>query len=164
MRMARVITLVLMVSFLLTLAWLARLQHGGPARQDIELPGNEPATIYLPGPGYPFYTSFAPPVEQRPPCVVHGFTSDREFMSSLARRMAQNGYAVLAIDVHGHGSNRNPFSEGFESGPKSILYQDIKQAVDFLRDYPLVDGSRIVVMGIRWAVARRSISHRKAPN
>ena len=28
----------------------------------------------------------------------------------LARRMAENGYAVLAIDVNGHGQNRNPFN------------------------------------------------------
>ncbi len=149
MRMTRIITLVLLVLFLLAMVRLARLQSGGPSHQDVELPGGEPATFYLPGAGYPFYTSFAPPIEKRPPAIVlvHGFTSDREFMSSLARRMTQNGYAVLAIDLHGHGSNRNPFSQGFSQGPKGALFQDIKQAVDYLRDYPLVDGSRIVVMG-----------------
>jgi hypothetical protein len=40
MRMARVVTLVLVLSFLLTLTWLGRLQHRGPARQDIELANN----------------------------------------------------------------------------------------------------------------------------
>src|SRR3954471_21184960 len=130
MRISRIITLVLLLLFLLSITHLARLQSGGPAHQDVELPGGVPATMYLPGEGHPFYTSFAPPIEKRPPAIVlvHGFTSDREFMSSLARRMTQNGYAVLAIDLQGHGSNRNPFSQVFQQGPRGPLFQDIKQA------------------------------------
>ena len=149
MSMTRVVTLALVVVFILALTWLARLHMGGPAHQDVELPGGEPATMYLPGEGLPFFTLFPPPAAERPPAIVlmHGFSGDREIMSVLARRLTQNGYAVLAMDVHGHGSNRNPFSEGFQSGASSTLFHDVKQAIDFLRDYPLVDGSRIVVMG-----------------
>src|SRR5258708_4775303 len=110
------------------------------------LPGMEPATMYLPGSGYPFYNLFPKPVAERPPAVVlvHGFIADRQTMSSLAGRIAENGYAVLAIDVSGHGENRNPFKDGFNA---AALRQDIRNAVDFLRDDDQVDGSRIVVMG-----------------
>ena len=103
--------------------------------------------MYLPGPGYPFYTLFPKPVAQRPPAVVliHGFTGDRVLMSGLARRLAENGYAVLAIDVNGHGENRNPFNGG--AAASDSLRANVKTAVDYLRDNQLVDGSRIVVMG-----------------
>jgi len=111
------------------------------------LPGNEPATMYLPGPGDPFFVQFPKPAAERPPGVVliHGFTGDRVLMSGLARRLADNGYGVLAIDVNGHGENRNPFNgSNFDS---SSLRENVKAAVDFLRSSQSVDGSRIVVMG-----------------
>jgi dienelactone hydrolase len=135
------------ILFLLFVTWLARLQHGGPAHQDVELSGGIPGTIYLPGPGNPFYTLFPPPPAQRPPVVVlmHGFMSDRVMMSTLARRLAENGYAVLAIDANGHGDNRNPFADTMTRS--DALRDDFKAAVDFLRHFDLVDASRIVVMG-----------------
>ena len=103
--------------------------------------------MYLPGPGDPFFMQFPKPAAERPPGVVliHGFTGDRVLMSGLARRLADNGYGVLAIDVNGHGENRNPFNgSNFDS---SSLRENVKAAVDFLRSSQLVDGSRIVVMG-----------------
>ena len=66
-------------------------------------------------------------------------------MSALARRIAENGYVVIAIDVNGHGENRNPFNGGGLNA--GALRDNIKTAVDFLRGYEQVDGSRIVVMG-----------------
>ena len=104
--------------------------------------------MYLPGatnqigPENPFYQTFPKPPEQRPPAVmlVHGFSSDRVNTSVLARRIAQNGYGVLAIDLRGHGENRNPFDEGG-------LRDDLEAAVEFLRHSSLVDGSRIMVVG-----------------
>ena len=147
MKISRVIAIAIAVAFVLAVARLDYLNEHGPAHSPVTLPGMEPATIYLPGSGFPFFNQFPKPVAERPPAVVlvHGFTADRQTMSALARRIAQNGYAVLAIDVSGHGENRNPFKgEGFNSG---ALRSDIKNAVDFLREYDQVDGSRIVVIG-----------------
>ena len=145
MRPLYIFALVIAILFLLALARLARLDAGGPAHQFVNLPGQEPATLYLPGGRNPFYRVFPPAT--RPPAVVmvHGFTVDRQYMSTLARRIAQNGYAVLAIDVSGHGANRNPFPGGFANA--DALRGDVKKAVDFLRSYQFVDGSRIAVMG-----------------
>ena len=88
-----------------------------------------------------------PEAAARPPAVVlvHGFAADRVAMSTLARRLAQNGYAVLAIDLHGHGANRNAFAFGVAED--NVLRQDIRAAVNYLRNAQLVDASRIVVMG-----------------
>ncbi|HEY6421573.1 MAG TPA: alpha/beta fold hydrolase [Candidatus Binataceae bacterium] len=148
MRILRIGAWVVAVLFILTIARLAQLDKGGPSHSSFELPGRVPATFYLPGAANPFFTLFPKPVDQRPAAVVlvHGFMSDRQMMSALARRITQNGYAVLAIDVRGHGANRNPFySDNFVA--PDALSPDIKAAVDFLRSSERVDGSRIVVMG-----------------
>ncbi|MGH7923271.1 MAG: alpha/beta hydrolase [Candidatus Binatus sp.] len=147
MKIYRIIAIALAVVFILAIARLTQLENGGPPHAFVMLPGQEPATMYLPGPGYPFYTQFPKPVAERPPAVVliHGFSADREIMSMLARRLAENGYGVLAIDVNGHGENRNPFNGG--EAESSSLREDVKRAVDYLRSSNLVDGSRIVVMG-----------------
>ncbi|HUA33327.1 MAG TPA: alpha/beta fold hydrolase [Candidatus Binataceae bacterium] len=140
------------VLFLLSVAWLAHLQNGGPAHQPIELSNGVTGMMYLPGPieparANPFYELFAKPQALRPPAVVlmHGFMSDSVMMSTLARRLAENGYAVLAIDANGHGANRNPFGDTMTRS--GALRDDFSAAVDFLRNYERVDGSRIVVMG-----------------
>src|SRR5277367_45651 len=114
MKISHIIAIGLAVIFLLLIARLTRLENGGPPHAFVMLPGQEPATMYLPGPGDPFYQLIPKPAAERPPAVVlvHGFTGDRVLMSGLARRLAENGYAVLAIDVHGHGENRNPFNSG----------------------------------------------------
>ena len=64
-------------------------------------------------------------------------------MSTLARRLAANGYAVLAIEARGHGANRNPFA----GGRPDHLAEEFGTAVSFLRASPHVDGDRLAVMG-----------------
>ena len=147
MKISRIIAIGLAVVFILAIARLARLENGGPSHTFIMLPGQEPATLYIPGPERPFFMQLPKPAGERPPAVVliHGFMADRKLMSVLARRLAENGYAVLAIDVNGHGENSNPFGGGV--GDAGSLREDVKQAVDYLRSSPFVDGSRIVVMG-----------------
>jgi dienelactone hydrolase len=145
---AGVAAAILAVAFAIAVAFLMRRDHAGPPHIDFELPGNEPATLYLPrADGETVIPISPPPADERPPAVVlvHGFASDRVAMSTLARRVAQNGYAVLAIDLHGHGANRNPFALGVAED--SVLRDDIRTAVDYLRDSQLVDPARIVVMG-----------------
>jgi dienelactone hydrolase len=142
----RVLAFVLGVAFLVAVARLIALDRGGPAHTDLSLPGGAPATLYMPGAGNPIMRLF-PPAE-RPPCVVlgHGFLADRQLMSTLARRIAENGYAVLAFDFHGHGQNRNPLAHD-EIDPHGELVADVGAAVRFMRGYQMVDGSRIVVIG-----------------
>ena len=87
------------------------------------------------------------PRGDRPPAVVlvHGFAADRILMSSLARRLAESGYAVLAIDVRGHGGNHNPVPDG--RARPDWLSEDLSAAVGFLRSSPYVDGSRLALVG-----------------
>lgn len=143
--MARIRTLVSLVALaatLLSILWLARLEAGGPARTELSLPGEIPATLYL-----PVAADSDPESLGGPPSVVlaHGFASDRMGMSILARALTQAGYAVLTLDFRGHGANRNRFTRS--RSREGSLHSDMRAAVDFLRTSPDVDGARISVMG-----------------
>lgn len=145
-----IISLAAFGGFLLASAWLGRLERGGPPHADLTLEGGLPATLFLPesgSDGARVAFDQAPPPEARPPVVVlmHGFSSDRANLSSLARRIAGSGIAVLTLDARGHGENRNRFPGGWARADS--LAPDFAAAVDFLRTSPLVDGSRIAVMG-----------------
>jgi dienelactone hydrolase len=146
------VSLVAFAAFLLASAWLGRLERGGPPHADLALDGEVPATLFLPGPSSSDeLASFsdAPPPGERPPVVIltHGISSDRANMSSLARKLAGAGFAVLTLDLRGHGENRNRFPTGRGRGRADALAPDLAMAVDFLRTSPLVDGSRIALMG-----------------
>src|SRR5499426_848850 len=149
-RVVRVASALAFAVFLAATAWLGRLEREGPAHGDLLLAGGVPATLYLPGPARgPGLVAFldSPPREERPPAIalMHGFGGDRLSLSSLARRLAASGYAVLAIDARGHGENRNPVRRGFVRS--DVFYEDFAAAIDYLRLSPFVDGQRLAVMG-----------------
>jgi dienelactone hydrolase len=118
-------------------------ERGGPAHGDVSLDRGIPATLYLPQVGEDDGDLPSPPAkgQPRPPVVVmaHGYSADRASMSGMARSLAKAGYAVLSIDLRGHGSNTRGF-QGELSG-------DIDSAVDWAQTSPFVDGERIAVLG-----------------
>src|SRR5262249_52080505 len=69
---------------------------------------------------------------------------DTAMTSSLARRIAKAGYAVIAIDFRGHGENRNPFEQ---SGEGTQLRQDIDAALLYARSQSRFDGQRVALAG-----------------
>src|SRR5262245_1123879 len=149
-RSVRVVSAVAFAVFLCAAVWLARLDRAGPPHADVMLAGGVPATLFLPAAaGASGARAFLdpPPRGERPPAIVlmHGFAGDRLSLSSLARRLAMAGYAVLAIDARGHGENRNPFARGWARADG--FAPDFAAAVDWLRLSPFVDGERIAVMG-----------------
>jgi dienelactone hydrolase len=151
--LARILLLVsgaAFAGFLLASAWLGSLERGGPPHSDLTLEGGVPATLFLPPtPTGDAFSAFVdpPPPGERPPAVIlaHGISSDRANLSGLARRLAGAGFAVLTLDLRGHGENRNRFPIG--RGRADSLAPDFAAAVDFLRSSALVDGSRIAVAG-----------------
>jgi len=149
--MARIVALVSAAALAVFLAgsvWMAQLDRAGPPHAEVMLGGGVPATVYLPEGGERGSAFFDPPPrEERPPAVVvmHGFAGDRLSMSGFSRRLAAAGYAVLAIDARGHGQNRNAFARSWAQA--GYFFPDLRAAVDFLRAYPFVDGSRIALLG-----------------
>jgi dienelactone hydrolase len=147
-RHMRVVSAVALVVYLVAAAWLGRLEDAGPAHTDVAITGGIPGTLFLPEPSQGSRVFLdAPPRSERPPAVLlmHGFASDRLGVSGLARRLGESGYAVLTIDVQGHGQNRNRYRGSEATGDS--FYAELSAAVDYLRASPHVDGSRIVVMG-----------------
>jgi dienelactone hydrolase len=143
----RVLCAVVAVIFLLATWRLGALERLGSPHYVTTLDGGIPATVYIPGtPGSFAHVPFPPPVGARPPVVVllHGYSGDRAAMSTLARRLAQNGIAVISIEFAGHGINRNPFSRGETD---DTLVSETRTAVAYARSLPLVDGNRIIVIG-----------------
>lgn len=114
------------------------------ARTSMVFPGGVPAVVWEPSPPLEFgqTPAFDPPV----PVVIlcHGFSGDTAMTSTLARRIAKAGYAVIAIDFRGHGENRNPFEL---SGDGAQLRQDIDAALLYARTQPRFDGQRIALAG-----------------
>jgi dienelactone hydrolase len=135
---------VLLVAVVLGVVLLGRLgaqERGGPPHTFANLANGAPATLYVPGKldggGFPL----APAKGQRPPVVIvaHGFSADQQIMSTISRSLAKAGYAVVALDFRGHGSNTHSFS--------GDLHQDIEAALDYADRSPYVDNTRIALLG-----------------
>jgi len=131
-------TTVVGILLLVSIVRLSLFDDGGPTHSFMQV-GNEPATIYLPGPPPGI---FEPKTRPAAVVLIHGLSFDRQAMSVLARRLASNGYAVLAIDLPGHGENATTFVDDL-----GILRDEVHLAVDHLRLSKMVDGTRIVVIG-----------------
>jgi dienelactone hydrolase len=59
--------------------------------------------------------------------VAHGYGGCKEQMLGLSARLAEEGWASLAIDLRGHGAHPVPLDDG--------LLQDLEAALDFMRRY-----------------------------
>ncbi len=154
-RLCTVVPLLALGVTLVSVFWLSHLEKLGPERISVRLDGDAPATLYLPPRPGLAQASLDTLGDARdgvaedvgPPVVVlvHGIASDQAGMSVLARALVQADYAVLTVDLRGHGANRNPFIAA--RGRGDFLVEDLRAAVDFLRMSRKVDGARISVMG-----------------
>jgi dienelactone hydrolase len=138
----RVTAVVLVLAAFLLLLKLNDQQEGGPAHGEFSIGDGIPATLYLPVDAEDDGDLPEPlPKGERPPVIVmaHGYSADRASMSGMARSLARAGYAVLNIDLRGHGSNTHAF--------RGDLRDDFAAAVDWATTTPWVDGSRLAVLG-----------------
>jgi len=132
---------VLVVLGALLLVQLGAQERGGPAHLDLSIGDGIPATLYVPDEFDDGEFPYQKPVGERPPLVVvaHGYSADRMIMSSMARSLARAGYAALAFDFRGHGSNTGEFS--------GELRDDFDAVLDWAETSPLIDPERIAVLG-----------------
>lgn len=120
---------------------LGALEREGPAHTDVFIGDGIPATLYLPFDDDDGDIPYQRPTGERPPVVViaHGYSADQAIMSSMARSLAEAGYATLTFDLRGHGSNTHAF--------EGDLTNDLDAVVDWVERSPLVDAERITVLG-----------------
>jgi pimeloyl-ACP methyl ester carboxylesterase len=80
----------------------------------------------------------APPAQLlRPWLLVHGLASNARLWDGVARRLAQWGHPVVAVDQRGHGRSSKP-DDGFDMG---TVADDLRLLIDDLGwDRPMVAG------------------------
>jgi len=95
--------------------------------------------------GYVLSATFWPsrvPVAKSPALIlVHQYNSDRRDFSISVPTFQSNGYNVLTYDIRGFGKSKQ--------GPTKLsdLPNDVIGAIDFLKQQPIVDGSKIGIVG-----------------
>ncbi len=142
--LARVLTLAAAIGYAVAVALLVSAEQD-VAHYSVTLSNGAPAVVYEPGTPVPF----GPPDQESPlPVVVlaHGFSGSKGMMSSLARRLARGGYAVVTFDFRGHGGNRQAFERAL-GGASDGLATDLDAAVLFARTESRFDGKRVAIAG-----------------
>jgi pimeloyl-ACP methyl ester carboxylesterase len=84
--------------------------------------------------------------------LLHGYGEDRNVWQDFKDQLVARGWAVLALDLRGHGQstvrNQKTFAATTEwrTSPHEFPH-DIDPALDFLKAQPRLDSRRIVVIG-----------------
>jgi dienelactone hydrolase len=77
---------------------------------------------------------FLPEAPRGGAAVVHGYGGCKEQMLGISARLAEEGWAALALDLRGHGEHPAPLNEG--------VLQDLDAALSWLRRF-----GRVVAVG-----------------
>jgi len=98
---------------------------------------------------------FPPPDDLRTPApmviLLHMYRSDRRAWQPLIRPLHEAGFAVLAVDLRGHGESATTETRQrvLERDPKLFreMQNDLRGAYDFLAGQPRVDRARFALVG-----------------
>jgi pimeloyl-ACP methyl ester carboxylesterase len=84
--------------------------------------------------------------------LLHGYGEDRSVWTKFSRDLLTRGWAVMALDLRGHGESR--VKNGMPLQPSTAWRTDIHQfpvdldpALDWLKSRPRVNSRKIVVIG-----------------
>jgi dienelactone hydrolase len=84
--------------------------------------------------------------------LLHGYGEDRNVWKDFSRELLNRGYAVMALDLRGHGESRLKNQLPMQVTPewRTNLHEfpvDLDPALDWLKSRPRVDNSKIIVIG-----------------
>ena len=84
--------------------------------------------------------------------LLHGYGEDRKVWDAFRAQLIARGFAVLALDLRGHGEsktkNRRPLAASPEWRTSSHDFaQDVDPALDWLKKQPRLDSKKIVIVG-----------------
>ena len=84
--------------------------------------------------------------------LLHGYGEDRKVWESLKAKFVAQGWAVMSLDLRGHGDskikNQRPITASPEWRSSSHDFaQDIDPALDWLKQQPRLDSKKIVIVG-----------------
>jgi len=84
--------------------------------------------------------------------LLHGYGESREVWSSLADRLLGTGWAILTVDLRGHGQSRARGRtllvprESWRSDSQEFPL-DLPPVIDWLKTHPRLDTNRIAIIG-----------------
>jgi pimeloyl-ACP methyl ester carboxylesterase len=84
--------------------------------------------------------------------LLHGYGEDRSVWKDFSKQLLNAGWAVMALDLRGHGEsrvkNKVPIqaSADWRTNPHEFP-QDLGPALDWLKSRPRIEGRKIVVIG-----------------
>jgi len=84
--------------------------------------------------------------------LLHGFGEDRSAWKDFSKDLLNRGWAVMALDLRGHGESRSKNQQPLTASPdwRANLHEfpvDLDPALDWLKSRPRVDNRKIVVIG-----------------
>ena len=145
MKLSRLSTILLAMPFMLSCMTASAHAKAPAGAVDVSLQSEDDYSIA----GWYYDSKF-----DASPAVIllHMRGSDKSANSQLAATLQAEGYAVLAIDLRGHGESRfpdgsNPGHEKLTSADYLAMLRDIRAAHDYLNSRDDVDGERIAIVG-----------------
>jgi dienelactone hydrolase len=96
---------------------------------------------------------FKPAKEKSPALILlHMRGSDKSSFASLATKLHTEGFAVISIDLRGHGDSQfpdgsRPDFKDLQNGDYLAMLNDVRAAHDFLAGKPAVDAERVGIIG-----------------
>jgi pimeloyl-ACP methyl ester carboxylesterase len=84
--------------------------------------------------------------------LLHGYGEDRFVWTKFSKELLTRGWAVMALDLRGHGQSRTKNGVTIQPSPawRTDIHQfpvDVDPALDWLKSRPRVDSRKIVVIG-----------------
>jgi dienelactone hydrolase len=84
--------------------------------------------------------------------LLHGYGEDRSAWKDFSKELLNRGWAVMALDLRGHGESRLKNQRPVAASPdwRTNLHEfpvDLDPALDWLKSRPRVDNRKIVVIG-----------------
>jgi pimeloyl-ACP methyl ester carboxylesterase len=84
--------------------------------------------------------------------LLHGYGEDLSVWEGFKRLLLDRGWAVLALDLRGHGQSTSKDGVPIQTNPAwrtdpHQFTQDLDPALDFLKAQPRIDNRKIVVVG-----------------
>ncbi len=84
--------------------------------------------------------------------LLHGYGEDRGVWRNFSRELTGRGWAVLAMDLRGHGESKSKNQRPIQASPewRTNLHEfpvDVDPALDWLKAQARIDNKKIVVIG-----------------
>jgi pimeloyl-ACP methyl ester carboxylesterase len=84
--------------------------------------------------------------------LLHGYGEDRTAWKDFSKQLLNRGFAVMAMDLRGHGESRTKNQRPIQASPdwRTNLQEfpvDLDPALDFMKSQPRVDTRKMAVIG-----------------